>query len=266
MTHSADNATIESQAPGVGGALTVPRIEVRGIAKTYHDGTVALAPIDLAVEDGEFVSLLGPSGCGKSTLLRIIAGLITSSSGEVKINGNARRAFVFQDAALLPWRRVEANAALLLELEKVPRQERADRISRALELVGLNGFEKSFPRRLSGGMKMRLSLARALALEPELFLMDEPFSALDEITREAMQRELLRIWGARGFTAVFVTHNLYEAVFLSHRVVVMSARPGRIQQIFDIPFEYPRADNLPADPAFAKLAQEVSDCLREAAR
>lgn len=254
-----------SQAP-VTGAIAEPRIEVSGVTKTYPDGTVALAPVDLTVGDGEFVSLLGPSGCGKSTLLRIIAGLITSSSGEVTINGDAQRAFVFQDPTLLPWRRVAANAALLLELENIPRQERPDRVARALELVGLDGFEKSFPRRLSGGMKMRLSLARALALEPELFLMDEPFSALDEITREAMQRELLRIWGARGFTAVFVTHNLYEAVFLSHRVVVMSARPGRIAHVFDIPFEYPRPDDLPSDPAFAALAREVSDCLREAAK
>ncbi|MBL3687428.1 ABC transporter ATP-binding protein [Leucobacter zeae] len=251
------------RAPGDPASGAVDRIEVAGASKVYPNGTVALTPVDLTVRDGEFVSLLGPSGCGKSTLLRIIAGLIDPSEGGVSINGDAQRAFVFQDPTLLPWRTVDSNARLLLELENIPRAERDARVAEALEMVGLAGFEKSYPRGLSGGMRMRLSLARALALRPELFLMDEPFSALDEITREVMQAELLRIWQESGFTSVFVTHNLYEAVFLSHRVVVMSPRPGRIERIFEIPFAYPRTEELRSDPEFMRLSQEISDCLRE---
>lgn len=257
-----ENATEQSRVPAAA-AEEPSRISVDEASKVYPNGTVALAPVNLQVRDREFVSLLGPSGCGKSTLLRIIAGLIDPTDGDVDINGDAQRAFVFQDPTLLPWRNVEKNAKLLLELENVSRDERATRVQEALDLVGLTGFEKSYPRGLSGGMRMRLSLARALALKPELFLMDEPFSALDEITREVMQLELLRIWEERGFTSVFVTHNLYEAVFMSHRVVVMSPRPGRIVKIFDVPFEYPRTEELRSDPKFMELAQEISDCLRE---
>lgn len=255
--------TAERATHGAGAVGPLDRIQVEGASKIYPNGTVALSPVDLTVKDREFVSLLGPSGCGKSTLLRVIAGLIDSSRGKVTINGDAQRAFVFQDPTLLPWRTVAKNAKLLLELENIPRDEREQRVTDALELVGLTGFEKSYPRGLSGGMRMRLSLARALALQPELFLMDEPFSALDEITREVMQLELLRIWQERGFTSVFVTHNLFEAVFLSHRVAVMSPRPGRIVKIFDVPFEYPRTDELRANPEFQALCQEISDCLRE---
>lgn len=252
-----------SSAPG---SVGEPHIRVAEVAKTYPNGTVALAPVDLEIKQGEFVSLLGPSGCGKSTLLRIIAGLIESSEGEVKIAGSARRAFVFQDPTLLPWRTVARNARLLLELEGVPKSERAARAAEALEKVGLTGFEKSYPRGLSGGMRMRLSLARALALRPQLFLMDEPFSALDEITRESLQDELLAIWGVDGFTSVFVTHNLYEAVYLSHRVVVMSARPGRIERVFEIPFDYPRSPELRSTPEFGALTHEISACMREMKR
>lgn len=250
---------------GTPSAVGESAITVRNVSKTYPNGTVALAPVDLEVREGEFISLLGPSGCGKSTLLRIIAGLIDPTGGDVEVLGDGQRAFVFQDPTLLPWRKVEANARLLLELENVPRSEHAKRISDALELVQLTGFEDSYPRGLSGGMRMRLSLARALALQPEFFLMDEPFSALDEITREVMQVEILRIWQERGFTALFVTHNLYEAVFLSHRVVVMSARPGQIAKIFEVPFEYPRTESLRSAPEFMELTQEISDCLREVA-
>lgn len=257
-----DGSSAQTAPVGVG----KPQIEVRGTSKVYSNGTVALSPVDLVVGEGEFVSLIGPSGCGKSTLLRIVAGLIKPSAGTVEIHSDAKRAFVFQDATLLPWRRVEKNARLLLELENVPAAEHKQRIADALALVGLAGFERSYPRGLSGGMKMRLSLARALALEPELFLMDEPFSALDEITRGQLQLELLRIWGERQFTAMFVTHNLYEAVFLSRRVVLMSARPGKIARIFDIPFEYPRDESLMSTPEFHALADEVSACLREVAK
>jgi NitT/TauT family transport system ATP-binding protein len=240
-----------------------PHISVENVSKIYPNGTVALAPVALEVRRGEFVSLLGPSGCGKSTLLRIIAGLSEATAGKVEISGGDRRAFVFQDATLLPWRTVESNASLILELEHVPKSERADRVAAALAMVGLTGFEKSYPRNLSGGMKMRLSLARALAYHPQLFLMDEPFSAIDEMTRETLQDELLRIYGSEGFTAVFVTHNLYEAVYLSHRVVVMSARPGRIVKIFDVPFDFPRGPEVRASAEFSDLALAISSCLRQ---
>jgi NitT/TauT family transport system ATP-binding protein len=237
-------------------------ITIRGVEKVFRDGTHALQPINLDVADGEFVSLVGPSGCGKSTLLRIIAGLIPASAGEVHAVEHAGRAFVFQDATLLPWRTVRRNAELLLELEGVSKGERAKRASEALKLVRLEGFEKARPRALSGGMKMRLSLARALALRPELFLMDEPFSAIDEITREALNDELLRIWASERFTALFVTHNVYEAIYLSNRVVVMSARPGRILENTRVPFPFPRTPGLRATPEFAELAGSVSDALR----
>jgi NitT/TauT family transport system ATP-binding protein len=244
---------------------SAPHIDVQGTSKIYPNGTVALQPVDLQIGKGEFVSLLGPSGCGKSTLLRIIAGLSSATQGTVHIPPGDRRAFVFQDATLLPWRTVESNAHLVCELEGVDKAERRTRVAEALKMVGLAGFEKAYPRNLSGGMKMRLSLARALALRPQLFLMDEPFSAVDEITRETLQDELLRIWSSEGFTSVFVTHNLYEAVYLSHRVVVMSARPGRIEKIFDIPFDYPRSPALRSTPEFSALSAEISTYLRKGA-
>jgi len=238
-------------------------IDVQGASKTYPNGTVALQPVDLQIRKGEFVSLLGPSGCGKSTLLRIVAGLSNPTQGSVQIPVDDRRAFVFQDATLLPWRTVESNAFLVCELEGLNKAESKIRVAEALKMVGLAGFEKAYPRNLSGGMKMRLSLARALAIRPSMFLMDEPFSAVDEITRESLQDELLRIWGSEGFTSVFVTHNLYEAIYLSHRVVVMSARPGRIEKIFDIPFDFPRSPELRSTAEFAALSKEIGKFLRE---
>ncbi len=258
-TSAPDSLADEVQMP------SAPHIDVQGASKTYPNGTVALQPVNLQILKGEFVSLLGPSGCGKSTLLRIIAGLSSSTQGSVHIPAGDRRAFVFQDATLLPWRTVESNAHLVCELEGVDKTERHTRVAEALEMVGLAGFEKVYPRNLSGGMKMRLSLARALALRPQLFLMDEPFSAVDEITREALQDELLRIWGTEGFTSVFVTHNLYEAIYLSQRVVVMSARPGRIEKIFDIPFDFPRSPALRSAPEFTALSAEIGEFLRKGA-
>jgi NitT/TauT family transport system ATP-binding protein len=241
-----------------------PVIITRGVSKTFPNGTVALEPTDLCIADGEFVSIVGPSGCGKSTLLRIIAGLTPPTSGECVTPEGRRRAFVFQDPTLLPWRTVRKNAQLLLELEGFPREERRARAAEALELVGLAGFERSYPRALSGGMRMRLSLARALALRPKLFLMDEPFSALDEITRETLNDELLRIWASEGFTALFVTHNLYEAAYLSSRVLVMSPRPGRVVAEIKIPFDYPRSPELRTSPAFNEVASRISAELRGA--
>jgi NitT/TauT family transport system ATP-binding protein len=237
-------------------------ISVDGVSKTFPDGTVALTPTSLQVGEGRFVSVVGPSGCGKSTLLRVIAGLTGATSGGCTTPTGASRAFVFQDATLLPWRTVRSNAQLLLELEGFSKSEREERAAKALELVSLTGFERSYPRNLSGGMKMRLSLARALALRPKLFLMDEPFSALDELTRETLQDELLRIWESEGFTALFVTHNLYEAVYLSNRVIVMSARPGRVIADIDVPLPYPRTPDMRQTPEFNAISAKVSAALR----
>ena len=248
-------------APRDGGSAE--GIAVREVSKVFANGTVALEPTSLSVGAGEFVSVVGPSGCGKSTLLRTIAGLTPATSGECQTPQGASRAFVFQDATLLPWRTVRRNAELLLELEGFSKEERRERAAAALKLVGLTGFEKSYPLGLSGGMKMRLSLARALALRPKLFLMDEPFSALDEITREALNDELLRIWASEGFTAMFVTHNVYEAVYLSNRVLVMSPRPGRIVGDIEIPLGNERTPELRSSHQFTELTHEVSAALRE---
>jgi NitT/TauT family transport system ATP-binding protein len=250
-------ATESQSASGAGG------IAVQGVSKVFPNGTTALTPTDLHVAEDDFVSIVGPSGCGKSTLLRVIAGLTEATTGECSMPTGSRRAFVFQDATLLPWRNVRRNAQLLLELEGFSKEERTRRSADALKLVKLEGFEKSYPRNLSGGMKMRLSLARALALQPKLFLMDEPFSALDELTRETLQDELLRIWGSERFTALFVTHNLYEAVYLSNRVIVMSPRPGRVIADIHVPLPYPRTPELRQTPEFNAIAARVSSALRE---
>lgn len=249
----------EGDASGHGG------ITVRGVSKVFPNGTTAMTPTDVQVDEGQFVSIVGPSGCGKSTLLRIIAGLTPATTGDCSTPTGSRRAFVFQDATLLPWRTVRKNAQLLLELEGFDKPERERRAADALRLVSLEGFQKVYPRNLSGGMKMRLSLARALALQPEVFLMDEPFSALDEMTRETLQDELLRIWSSEGFTALFVTHNLYEAVYLSNRVIVMSARPGRVIAEIDVPLPYPRRPEVRQSPEFSEVAAEVSAALRTGA-
>ncbi|MGH3691416.1 MAG: ABC transporter ATP-binding protein [Microbacterium sp.] len=255
-------AEASEAAPATGAGRT--DIALARVAKTFPDGTEALEPISLEVERGEFVALVGPSGCGKSTLLRIIAGL-TPPSGDCETVAQRKRAFVFQDATLLPWRTVRHNAELLLELEGYSRKDRRRLAADALRLVRLEGFERARPRALSGGMKMRLSLARSLALRPQLFLMDEPFSAVDEITRETLNDELLRIWASERFTALFVTHNVFEAVYLSSRVMVMSARPGRIVRDVRVPFPYPRSPELRATAEFAGIAGTVSEGLRDTA-
>jgi NitT/TauT family transport system ATP-binding protein len=233
----------------------------RGVGKRFPDGTVALAGVDLSVAPGEFVSILGPSGCGKSTLLRVAAGLLPASDGTVRV-ATGKLGYVFQDPTLLPWRTVQANVELFAELRRLPRDERRRRATEALALVGLDDFAGHRPLALSGGMRMRVSLARSLTLEPELFLFDEPFGALDEITRERLNDELLGLYLAKRFTALFVTHSVSEAVFLSSRVVVMSARPGRVLDSFPVPFAYPRPAGLRFAEPFARLAGEVSACLR----
>jgi len=237
-------------------------LDFRDVAMTFPDGTVALSDIDLTVDRGEFVTVVGPSGCGKSTLLRIASGLETASNGTVELD-TSRIGYVFQDATLLPWRSVRSNVELLGELHGTPRAQRAAKAKEAIDLVGLTGFEKYLPRALSGGMRMRTSLARSLTLDPEIFLFDEPFGSLDEITRERLNDELITLFTERQFAALFITHSVSEAVYLSTRVVVMSGRPGRIVDTFEVPFEMPRDPEIRFTGEFAHLVGEVSHALRE---
>jgi NitT/TauT family transport system ATP-binding protein len=240
-----------------------PALSFEGVSMTFPDGTHALAETSFDVRPGEFVTVVGPSGCGKSTLLRIASGLNTPSTGSVRVD-RSTLGYVFQDATLLQWRNVQRNVELLAELEGVPKGERQRRAAENIELVGLTGFEKKYPKQLSGGMKMRASLARSLVLEPSVFLYDEPFGAVDEITRERLNDEVIKLFARKGFAGLFITHSISEAVFLSTRVLVMSARPGRIVAEFHVPFEYPRVPDLRFDPAFAELSGEVSHALRGA--
>ena len=243
-------------------ATSAPALRFSRVTKQFSGGTTALAEANLEVSRGEFVAVVGPSGCGKSTLLRIASGLDDVSAGTVDV-GAKQLGYVFQDATLLPWRTVAQNVGLLAELEKMDRAERGRRITEAIELVGLTGFEKHLPHQLSGGMRMRASLARSLVLDPDVFLFDEPFGALDEITRERLNDELLRMFELRSFAALFITHSVAEAVFLSTRVAVMSGRPGRVIADIAIPFGYPRVPELRYTPEFASLCGEVSQLLRE---
>jgi NitT/TauT family transport system ATP-binding protein len=237
-------------------------LDFSNVAMTFPNGTVALSGVDLTVKRGEFVTVVGPSGCGKSTLLRIASGLEKASEGEVEIN-TTRIGYVFQDATLLPWRDVQANVELLAELAWDTKVVRTAKANKAIELVGLRGFEKHLPKQLSGGMKMRTSLARSLTLEPELFLFDEPFGALDEITRERLNDELLSLFAAQRFAGLFITHSVSEAVYLSTRVIVMSGRPGHIVDTFDVPFPMPRDPEIRFTAEFAALVGDVSHALRE---
>ena len=232
-----------------------------GIGMTYPDGTEALADISFAVEPGELVTVVGPSGCGKSTLLRLASGLLQPSSGEVRVDRDTI-GYVFQDATLLPWRTVQRNVELLAELHEIDPAERRRRASEAIDLVGLGGFEHHHPKRLSGGMKMRVSLARSLTLDPSVFLFDEPFGALDEITRERLNDEVLYLFSMKRFAGLFITHSIYEAIYMSTRVLVMSARPGRVIAEFDVPFGFPRDEHFRFSTEFAELSGQVSEALR----
>lgn len=232
-----------------------------GIGMIFPDGTEALRDISFSIDKGEFITVVGPSGCGKSTLLRIASGLLDPTAGSVEVDRD-RLGYVFQDATLLPWRTVRQNIELLAELHKIDSAERRRLSTAAIELVGLNGFEDHYPKSLSGGMKMRASLARTLTLKPPVFLFDEPFGAVDEITREHLNEETQRLFQSEGFAGLFITHSIREAVFMSTKVYVMSARPGRIVAEYDIPFGYPRQPELRFDPDFAKLNGEVSQALR----
>jgi NitT/TauT family transport system ATP-binding protein len=250
-----------------------PLISVRGVNKTYQNGTVALDDISFDVTDGEFVSLVGPSGCGKSTLLRIVAGLGPISFGEVLVEGleptqsrkeRSDTAFVFQDATLMPWRNVLGNVELPLELRHLKRAERQRASMAALDTVGLGEVAHAYPHELSGGMKMRVSLARALAASPRMLLMDEPFGALDEITRQRLNAELLAVCDLAHWTVLFVTHNVFEAVFLSSRVLVMSRRPGRIMADLTVPLPYPREPSLRTTSEYSGVVREIVDLLEDA--
>ncbi|MCP3856740.1 MAG: ABC transporter ATP-binding protein [Actinomycetia bacterium] len=229
----------------------------------FPDGTEAVRDVSFGITKGEFVTIVGPSGCGKSTLLKIASGLLEPSSGSVAVDRD-HLGYVFQDATLLPWRTVQGNVELLAELHDIPKSERAGLAEAAIATVGLAGFENHYPKSLSGGMKMRCSLARTLTLSPPVFLFDEPFGAVDEITREHLNEETQRLFQKEGFAGLFITHSIGEAVFMSTRVLVMSARPGHIVAEFDVPFEYPRRPELRFDPAFAQLSGEVSAELRGA--
>ena len=248
-------------------ARAAPVVTAHAVAKTYGNGTVALAPVDLAIEAGEFVTLLGPSGCGKSTLLNLVAGLLEPTSGSLSWWGESvvpagepgrRIGFVFQSPTLMPWARVASNVRLPLDLHGVPRADADAAALAALAQVGLASFARSLPRELSGGMQMRASIARAIVAAPDLLLMDEPFGALDEFTRQRLDAELLSLWSRRRLTVIFVTHSLQEAVFLSTRVVVMGARPGRILASVPIDAGGPRDDAFRVSTRFAGYAQKLA--------
>jgi NitT/TauT family transport system ATP-binding protein len=238
-----------------------PALAFREIRMVYPDGTEAIGDVSLDVRPGELVTIVGPSGCGKSTLLRIASGLLRQTAGTCEVD-HEQVGYIFQDATLLPWRTVQRNVELLLELQGAPRAERQRLVQQNIDLVGLTGFESYYPKRLSGGMKMRVSLARSLACNPKVFLFDDPFGALDEITRERLQDELLNIFVAEGFAGLFITHSIQEACFLSTRVLVMCSRPGRITAEFAVPFDYPRKHDIRYEPEFAELNGRVSAALR----
>ncbi len=248
---------------------TQPVVSISGVTKRFPGGLTALADIDLEVQPGEFVSLIGPSGCGKSTLLRVIGDLTDASEGAVTVNGkSAHRArldhdygIVFQDAVLYDWRTVARNVSLPLEMLGWERDRRKERVREMLELVELEGFESHRPWQLSGGMQQRVSIARALSFNPALLLMDEPFGALDEMTRERLNGQLLEIWEQSRSTVVFVTHSIPEAVYLSTRVVVMSSRPGRIVATIDVDLPQPRTFQTREAPRFFELVTEVREAL-----
>lgn len=244
-------------------AASGPALVFDSVSMTFPDGTHALDNVGFDVTPGEFVTVVGPSGCGKSTLLRIASGLNEPTTGSVTVD-KPTLGYVFQDATLLQWRNVLRNVELLAELEGIPKDVRRERALQNIELVGLAGSEKKYPKQLSGGMKMRASLARSLVLDPTVFMFDEPFGAVDEITRERLNDEVIDLFREKQFAGLFITHSISEAVFLSTRILVMSARPGRIVGEFDVPFDFPRNADLRFDPEFAHLSGEISHALRGA--
>jgi NitT/TauT family transport system ATP-binding protein len=252
-----------------------PLVRMQHVDKMYSNGTLALKDLSLDIRANEFISLLGPSGCGKSTALRIFAGLGSYSAGSVDwpqsaydVSGKPERevGFVFQEPTLMPWATVFDNVYLPHLLKNRPKAEVADEVREALDLVGLSGFANAYPRELSGGMKMRVSVARALVTRPKLLLMDEPFAALDEITRTRLSNDLLDIWSKAKCTIIFVTHSVYESVYLSQRIVVMAARPGRIVGELEVEAPYPRTTEFRLSPEYANYCRQVSNLLDVAMR
>lgn len=265
LTVMSDNRFVQTPA--------APAIEVLSAEKIYSNGTRALLPVNLTINQGEFITLLGPSGCGKSTLLKMVAGLVEPSDGKLMLwrrdsreKAQAPLSFVFQEATLMPWSSVHNNVRLPLDLAGVPRAEAHTRVSEALELVGLGKFANVLPRELSGGMQMRVSIARGLVTRPKLLLMDEPFGALDEITRNKLDSDLLRLWQEQNLTVVFVTHSIHEAVFLSQRVIMMAARPGRVVEDITIREPFPRNEDFRVSPAFSHYARQLQDSLLQASQ
>ncbi len=248
--------------------VTEPAIALRAATKRYGTGPAVLEAVDLSVGKREFVSIIGPSGCGKSTLLKLVAGLSPLSAGTIAIDGmtpsNAREivSFIFQDATLLPWRTVRENIVLGLELEGMAKARRHEKVDRVLSLVGLDNVADSFPRQLSGGMKMRVSIARALATRPQVLLLDEPFAALDEMTRDRLNEDLLRLRDEHQWTALFVTHSVAEAVFLSTRIIVLAPHPGRLARDIPIDLPFPRTEATRSTAAFEQSVIDVSRALR----
>lgn len=244
---------------------TDPFLLLHSIGKTFASGVTALENVNLSVNEGDFMSLLGPSGCGKSTALRIVAGLSNPTSGLVEWRGAPLKqndiGFVFQEPTLLPWASVYDNVWLPLRLRGVSRKDAAPQIAEVLERVHLTGFEEAVPRELSGGMKMRVSIARGLVTQPRILLMDEPFAALDEITRFKLNNDLLELWAERGFTVIFVTHSVFESVFLSNRITVMAARPGRVFDEVTVDAPYPRDQSFRTSPEYSALCRKTSDAL-----
>ena len=238
-------------------------LSLSNISKTFANGTLAIGRLDLEVADGEFLSLVGPSGCGKSTALRLIAGLLKPDTGSVAFPGGRPEAgFVFQEPTLMPWANALVNARLPLDLGGMNKLEASDRAARALQRVGLAGFENAYPRELSGGMRMRVSIARALTAQPRLLLMDEPFAALDEFTRQALNDDLLKLWDEDRLTVVFVTHSVFESVYLSSRVLALTPRPGRVAADIALPPPRGREASYRLTPEFARHAGEISAVLR----
>ncbi len=260
-------------APPAAPAHATPAVEILSAEKTYPNGTQALLPVDLKIAEGEFVTLLGPSGCGKSTLLKMIAGMLEPSDGRLLVwrkpvaelhDSPHKLSFVFQSATLMPWASVQTNVRLPLDLAGIPRKEADSRVAEVLALVGLAKFAGALPRALSGGMQMRVSIARGLVTQPDLLLMDEPFGALDEITRHKLDADLLDLWRKKKLTVIFVTHSIHEAVFLSSRVIMMAARPGRVVEQFVIDEPYPRTPDFMVSPQFSRHAKMLQDSLLRA--
>ncbi|MBS8262643.1 ABC transporter ATP-binding protein [Roseibium polysiphoniae] len=256
---------------GQGARASSPAIvSLNQISKTFSNGTIALREMSLDIRQGEFVTLLGPSGCGKSTVLRILTSLTSPTTGRVEWpmeqsgQDEHEMSFVFQEPTLMPWATVFGNVWLPLRLKGIPKKQAHDRVMEALEMVGLAGFSESYPRELSGGMKMRVSIARALVTKPKVLLMDEPFAALDEITRFKLNNDILHLWETFGWTVVFVTHSVFESVYLSNRIVVMAARPGRVVNDMTLDAPYPRGDEFRTSAEYGDYCRTVSDALHAA--